>query len=690
MHELASGSDWAEAIDGAIEECDAFVLVSSRAAGQSPYVRRERGLATRLGRLQVAVLAGRAGSRSPVIASYDLRSRFKRGADRLASDLVSGTPVGWRPHVQLPCPVGALVVGFAPALSVVLAVVLMVLFLDRIVGQVPVEATHVGLRLALVGTMLALVGLPPAWLLWAFIRRSVSWLYLRASLLAMPLIGFSAVAMVEQTASALTSDAIVVALGVAPEQTPLLPAEALAVLLLLVCIVAGVVTELAPGLCRDLRTGAAPRRIRVRHTGPVPRPDRLTALHSYRLIAADDDAGVADEIRRSLTEVGIEEVAHGQRDIVVLTDRTPVSWLSRDDLCDPLAVAATSVALPVRGLLQRFQWVDYRARRRRTLATLALDLAATTPAVAGRSTLDVPERLQQLRLPTAVIITEWTLYAIAALAAWVAAYSLALAASAARPEQALPAGLCLAVAPAPAFLATRLRLRRISLPLLVAAIAACWLALIGLGVDGALQLMFPSYDVGSFSALTPVYLALTALIVALSWRTLRQWLPRRTRSGQAGQATLGHSRGSHLWLMMLVPGLVAWVATGILVPPPTPVRAAPAVAAVDVCRDQAGLEAFASPLPAAEQAIAHAPTQIAVAAAVRRRTRVAVGVVRALEGYQPNGAWGAAMRLRLIAALRRTMRADRAYLRSETDQMAWRAEYRELSRVADELAEPIC
>ena len=32
---------------------------------------------------------------------------------------------------------------------------------------------------------------------------------------------------------------------------------------------------------------------------------------------------------------------------------------------------ATSITLPVRGLLQRFQWVDYRARRRRTLETLA-------------------------------------------------------------------------------------------------------------------------------------------------------------------------------------------------------------------------------------------------------------------------------------------------------------------------------
>jgi hypothetical protein len=250
VHELASGSDWAEAIDGAIEECGDLVLVTSRAALESPYVRRECDLATRLGRPQVAVLAGRAASRSPTIPTYDLRSRLKRGADRLASDLASGRPAGWRAHIRLPCPAGALVVALAPALSVVLAVVLTVLFLHRVVGHESVAATHVGIRLALVATMIALVGLVPAWLLWAFLSRSISWLYLRGSLLSMPLIAVAAVVMVEQTASALTSDAIVIAIGAAPGLTPLPPAEGLAVLLLFVCIVAGVATELAPGLCR--------------------------------------------------------------------------------------------------------------------------------------------------------------------------------------------------------------------------------------------------------------------------------------------------------------------------------------------------------------------------------------------------------------------------------------------------------
>jgi hypothetical protein len=45
VHELAPENDWSEAIDRAIEACDVFVLVASRAALESPYVQRERDLA---------------------------------------------------------------------------------------------------------------------------------------------------------------------------------------------------------------------------------------------------------------------------------------------------------------------------------------------------------------------------------------------------------------------------------------------------------------------------------------------------------------------------------------------------------------------------------------------------------------------------------------------------------------------
>jgi hypothetical protein len=50
VHELLAGTDWSAAIDRAIAECDTFVLVASRAALASPYVERERDLASQLNR----------------------------------------------------------------------------------------------------------------------------------------------------------------------------------------------------------------------------------------------------------------------------------------------------------------------------------------------------------------------------------------------------------------------------------------------------------------------------------------------------------------------------------------------------------------------------------------------------------------------------------------------------------------
>ena len=91
----------------------------------------ERELAGRLGRSQVAVLAGRAVLGLP---TYDLRRSFKRGADRLASDLAAATPNGWRPRIRLPCPTGAAVVALAPALSVLTAAVLVAEFVYRVSG----------------------------------------------------------------------------------------------------------------------------------------------------------------------------------------------------------------------------------------------------------------------------------------------------------------------------------------------------------------------------------------------------------------------------------------------------------------------------------------------------------------------------------------------------------------------------
>jgi hypothetical protein len=345
----------------------------------------------------------------------------------------------------------------------------------------------------------------------------------------------------------------------------------LALLVVLACVIAAIATELASGVCRFLRTGTAPRRVRKRPIGAIPRPaGRRDAVRSYRLLAADEDAGVADEIRRGLAGRGIDRVADGRegdRDVVVLTDKTPAGWLSRDDLRLPLAVVATSIRLPVQGALHRFQWVDYRARRGQTLRALGRDLAgASDPAPDARVDPEIPERLQQLRLPLWVAITDWTLYCMAVLATLVVAYPAALLAFTDRPAHPWPSALCIAIATVLVLLARWLRRRRITLPMLLGAMALCWLAMIGCGLDGVLQAIFPSYDRGSVSAVTAIYPAASAVVIALAWRSLRRWLPRRARMGAPAEPALGAAYGSLAWLAILVPALATAVGAALNAP----------------------------------------------------------------------------------------------------------------------------
>jgi hypothetical protein len=219
--------------------------------------------------------------------------------------------------------------------------------------------------------------------------------------------------------------------------------------------------------------------------------------------------------------------------------------------------------------------------------------------------------------------------------------------------------------------------------------AVFWAALIGLGLDRVLQVMFPTWDRGSSSAASPIYVALSFVVVALAWRSLRRWLPHRIRGERSERPGLGYARGSLFWVTMLVPAIVSSVGTAVLAAPPERVE----LAADNVCRDRAGLEALSMPVYEADQARHRAVlggTREQAIAAFQRRNRVATRAVHALERYQAHSSWGADMKQRLAAALARTVRADQAYLAGEIDGKTWASERLELNPVADEVAKPIC
>ncbi|HSO49204.1 MAG TPA: toll/interleukin-1 receptor domain-containing protein, partial [Acidimicrobiia bacterium] len=368
VHELGPGTDWSSAIDRAIAECDTFLVVASRAALESPYVQQERDRAVELTRSCIAVLPRRLGSADiPTGPTYDLASSFRRGVDEIAADLTAGRPRGWRPRLPLPFPASVLLVALAPVLATLLAVVMGTSFARAVAGQLIAFIPNGTWAVAVAVSMIALVGVYSAYCSWAFIMRRSSWLNVRGFQFTMPLIALLAVVTVD-TMAGYINEPWIFALGGEAEETYLGEASSvLAVGVVLASAAAAIITSYAAGPCRHLKTGIAPERVRRRHIGPVPGSVEIRPpARSYRLIAAEDDSPVADEVRRALAGVGMAEVgddAWSDRQIVVTSDRTPTEWLARDELKEPLAVVATSIDLPVRGVLQRFQWVDYRRRR---------------------------------------------------------------------------------------------------------------------------------------------------------------------------------------------------------------------------------------------------------------------------------------------------------------------------------------
>jgi hypothetical protein len=410
-------------------------------------------------------------------------------------------------------------------------------------------------------------------------------------------------------------------------------------------------------------------------------------VRSFRVVATEIDRSVGDDLRRALTDAGMTEAAEGaerDRDLVVVSDHTPVTWLADDTYVRPLGIVATGMAMPVRGALQRFQWSDHRSRRRQTLLALAHDLAGGAAAGAvGRAAPDVPERLQQARLPGWIAVAQWVVYAMAALAGQMTVQAVALRAFTDRPTALWPNVLGLPIGAALLVVARRVRLRRITRRGLVLAVAAAWIAMLASGLVASLLVRNPSYGDRGRWAVAVTYPALSAVVLAVSWPSVRRWLPPRLPRPPAGVAvaTLGPGRGSSLWLTMLVPLLMTSAMNAALVTPMAP---------PEQCHDRKAMNAVASTLVDAENELFFASTPESTRTALEARERTASSVANELRRLAPSGAWGGGMRDRLVTALDQSVTADQAYLAGEITQEAWSETRPPLNRATDELSALKC
>jgi hypothetical protein len=435
--------------------------------------------------------------------------------------------------------------------------------------------------------------------------------------------------------------------------------------------------------------------MRRRHIGVVSRPSgNRSPAKSFRLIAADDDSRVADEVRRALGDAGMSEPGDGEeadRQIVVVSDRTPTDWLSWDNVRSPLAVVATSVALPVRGVLQQYQWVDHRRRRRRTLTELGRELTTIDADNEEWPVLDLPERLQQFRLPSWVAATVYVLVSMATLATIVAAYPLEQQAFTDRGGNAWPAVLCAPIALGLVLLAQRVRRRRTTPGRLLAAVTLSWLGMAACGLNWVVTEAFSN---GRGTSIPPaVYYALmSAVVFGFAWPSLRRWLPVRVPSAKSAQSTLGSAGGSWPWRVAVVPlsmGLLT--AANVTTPIDTSLPGVPAslAAADDVCRDRSDIYAVLAPLGPVNQAVDLA-TSDTIRSALERRIQVMTSVIGDLERYEPSGSWGADMKTQLLASFQGVTRSDQAHLEGQPNSPQLDQVYEQLRLVVVDLGAPFC
>ena len=683
VHELAPGTDWSAAIDRAVAECDVLLLVATPAALASEQVRRERDLASSRARPSVAVAAA-AAPQPPRPGASDVRSHDRlpprrRPPRRRPRSRADAWPAATHPAAvadRRPPPRAApRPLGRARRLD-----------RDRVRRDRPGRAVTpdatTRTALAIVGEIAAVVAVAAGSVLWAFATRRVRWLNLRGWVFGLPLLVIVMAGSVDTVTEYVRTGAVSSSADVTLSDW----IDTLAAAVALLGVAAAVATERSGGVYRHLRTGVAPARLRRRRTGnAAARSPAGAPAWTYRLLAVPADASVAEDVRRSLGAAGIVEVAADaarDRDVVVVTDRTPVEWLVRTDLEQPLAVVGTSTALPVRGALQRLQWVDYRRRRAATLDGLARALHPDADEAARALASAVPEGLEQPQAPRLVVLAEWVFYATASLAAFAGVYTAATIVTDVRGAPPRAAVLCALVAPVAIAAASRIRTRRLSRRGALSALALLYTALFALQFDKVLQAQGTA-DAGLFRSPTVAYLGLGLAVLAVTWRALGRWLPRGAAHHPHG-ATLGGVRESRTYLAFVVPAMAnaALAATGSFAAsaPPADIFATP-----NTCQYAADA---VHPVTAANAAITATPRAQWPVAVWRRVTTLSHAVV-VIRNKRSNGPFDAELRQELLTALDAAILADTPYVAGTTTTSAWGvkvvAAWRSISQVFSQL-----
>ncbi|NWF69374.1 MAG: toll/interleukin-1 receptor domain-containing protein [Chloroflexi bacterium] len=371
IHELLAGADWAQGIAAGLNECDAVLLLASRAALESKYVRLEWEKALQ--------------QQKPVFVAYfepvvlppelqnapavDLRSGFTGGVARLVKGLA--TP-------DKPIDRAATGVRYPLALGVIIFTLLFPLaFLPVAWWLVPP---------LLLGT---------GWLLRGFLRRTYAHDSLANAFVILLLMGLFGVLFFLGPVELTLSTQIAAGLSLAAAGLGLLCHWLLAN---------------TADVLRWSPTGQAPPALRARVNGAARTPGKpeFKALgKTFNLHFAPADASVAQAVRSAMKKALYSEIPAEQNadyEMLIVSNYTSVDMAKKlEGLNEKLVVVvASAFAMPAEiEHLRKMQWIDFRPRDPQQLSNMAEDLFSQDSGTpnANYALKPVPENFANALLP---------------------------------------------------------------------------------------------------------------------------------------------------------------------------------------------------------------------------------------------------------------------------------------------------
>jgi streptogramin lyase len=578
---LMPGTSWQQRLREELDKCQGLVLVASRAAMNSTYVRAEWQAALASNKPIYVILfeAVRLPLELQKASILDFRNDFDAKVALLASLIDKGIVhrdrlprVHLRPHLP-PGPLAVMGALWSQVLAFAMFTVLLIQSITHISLARP-AALPAAMMFGI--TWLVLAGYACYFALGFTYRRRIGYTALSIWLLAFPLFIIPVLFVplyeghLKTFAAPFGISLVLVPANARSGGFPL--AQDLFIFFFIICscilslqAFSFIATLTSKNVLRWLATGIAPRELRnpggSQVWSQVYRRGKSSdgAVKTYRLHYVPRDEQLASEVRDVLgNSYHLRPSSAEQADIhmAVLTNSVPQAWLDQLVHSHPnlICIVATSIRLPPdERIVRQLQWVDYRSGSSVPLERLAFLLGKDEVVVDAFLFPVVPESLEQLVMPWHVKVMSHMLMILAMFNLGVGgatAITLIRQGIGHTPLGTWPV-VSVLIAGVLFCLADRLMNRSITYYTILTTVIV---VLVSMPLLGTLQALFQMFQGFGLLEIIGIFLGVGLLMspLLLLWgvhQNLRRWLPKegRWQSARQRSPTLALPAWKQLW-----------------------------------------------------------------------------------------------------------------------------------------------